>query len=213
MTKGHGRSLFLPDEIHDRDGTGQVYVLEEEFARSRKNRNLRLYAFLFAFTALLAGGVFLFRLWSEGRERLVEVDISDFEDLRLREVMSSARKRRGNIDVLHIELRMLEVAMLDEMLRVRRDYHSRGNALLDTAASGEVVDAQLRGLDEKERRAVERIRTAYRARIRAKKAEIWSLEEAREEEEKELEVKGAETRLSNEDRLYALRMKQLREKQ
>ncbi|MBN2080163.1 MAG: hypothetical protein JW838_14435 [Spirochaetes bacterium] len=213
MMESRGRSLFLPDEIHDRDGSGQVYVLEEEFARSRRNRNLRLYAFLVAFTALLAGGVFLFSFWSEGRERLVDVDISDFEDLRLREVMSSARKRRGNIDVLHIELSMLEVAMMDEVLRVRRDFQARENVFLNTATPGDGIDARLRQLGENERRAVERIRSAYRARIRSKKAEIWSLEEAREEEERELEVKGANARLSNEDRLYALRMKQLRDKQ
>ena len=63
---------------------------------------------------MVLGGVLLFKLYRDWRDRIINVDITEFEDLRLKEIIDSARKRGSNIDVLRIEMEMLEVDMLGE---------------------------------------------------------------------------------------------------
>ncbi|HPV43415.1 MAG TPA: hypothetical protein PKX40_19705 [Spirochaetota bacterium] len=208
-----GRSLFLPEEIHDQDGFSRVYVLEEEYARTRKNKNYKLYLFILLFVAVVIGGVLLFKLYRDWRDRIINVDITEFEDLRLKEIIDSARKRGSNIDVLKIEMEMLEVDMLGEILKVRKDVCAREAALLSQGLSDDEIDRRVSALKTEEEARIKKVRASYQAQIRRKKSEIWALEEAREKEEKELASKGAETRITNADRLYNLQMKRLKDKQ
>lgn len=208
-----GHSLFLPEEIHDREGVAKVYVLEEEFARTKKNKNYKLYLFILLFVAVVLGGVLLFKLYRDWRDKIINVDITEFEDLRLREIIDSARKRGSNIDVLRIEKEMLEVEMLGEMLKVRKDMYARENAVLAQGLPDSETDRRLAQIRKDEDAGISRVKAVYRAKIRRKQAEIWAMEEAREKEEKELAAKGGETKVSNTDRLYSLQMKRMKEKQ
>jgi hypothetical protein len=208
-----GQSLFLPEEIHDQEGVAKVYVLEEEYARTKKNKNYKLYLFILLFIGVVLGGVLLFKLYRDWRDRIINVDITEFEDLRLREIIDSARKRGSNIDVLRIEMEMLEVDMLGEILKVRKDVYAREAALLSRGLSEDEIDRQVSALRSDEEARIKKVRTSYRAQIRRKKSEIRALEEARAKEEKELAAKGAETKITNADRLYGLQMKRLKDKQ
>ncbi|MBP7736811.1 MAG: hypothetical protein KA369_12620 [Spirochaetes bacterium] len=208
-----GQSLFLPDEIYDQEGLTKVYVLEEEYARTRKNKNYKLYLFILLFIGVVVGGVILFKLYRDWRDRIINVDITEFEDLRLKEVIDSARKRGSNIDVLRIEMQILEVDMLGEMLRVRKDIYAREAALLSQGLPDDEMDRRVSALRSEEESRIKRTRASYQAQIRRKKAEIGALQDAREKEEKELAAKGAETRITNADRLYNLQMKRLKDKQ
>ncbi len=208
-----GHSLFLPEEIYDQEGIARVYVLEEEYARTKKNKNYKFYLFIMLFVAVVLGGVILFKLYRDWRDRIINVDITEFEDLRLKEVIDSARKRGSNIDVLRIEMEMLEVDMLGEMLLVRKDIYARETALFSQGLPDEETDRRVSALRKEENDRITRVRAAYRAQIRRKKAEIWALEDARAKEEKELAAKGGGTMITNADRLYSLQMKRLKDKQ
>ncbi|MBN2161121.1 MAG: hypothetical protein JW807_17170 [Spirochaetes bacterium] len=207
------RSPFLPEEIHDLEAGGQVYVLEEEFARTRKNRNYRLYLFILAFVAVIAGGVLLFQLYRDWRDSAVEVDIADFEDLRLKEVMSSVRRRGSSIELLRMDLQAVEIAMLDKMLKVRRECHLKEMDVLGEGLSDSETNPIIARIRSECDARLKRIAASYRVWMKRKRAEIWALEEAREKEEAELAKKDADERVSNADRLYELHLKKLREKQ
>ena len=62
--------------------------------------------------AVVVCGVLLFKLYRDWRDSIFDVNITEFEDLRLKDVIDSARKRGSNIDVLRIEMKMLEAEML-----------------------------------------------------------------------------------------------------
>ncbi len=208
-----GRSLFLPEEIYDQEGMTRVYVLEEEFARTKKNKNYMMYLFILLFIGVVLGGVLLFKLYRDWRDRIINVDITEFEDLRLKEIIDSARKRGSNIDVLRIEMEMLEVDMLGEILKVRKDMYAREAAILSQGLPDVEIDRRVSALRSEEEARIKRVRVSHQAQIRRKKSEIWALEEARAKEEKELAAKGAETKITNTDRLYGLQMKRLKDKQ
>jgi len=191
----------------------KVYVLEEEYARTRKNKNYKLYLFILLFIGVVVGGVLLFKLYRDWRDRIINVDITEFEDLRLKEVIDSARKRGSNIDVLRIEMQILEVDMLGEILKIRKDIYAREAALLSQGLPDDEIDRRVSALRDEEESRIKRMRASYQAQIRRKRAEIGALQDARAKEEKELAAKGAETRITNADRLYNLQMKRLKDKQ
>ena len=207
------RSPFLPDEIQDMDGSSHVYSLEEEYARTKKNRNYRLYLFILGFILFVVSGVLLFKLYREWRDSIVDVSITEFEDLRLKDVIDSARRRGSNIDVLRIELKVLEAEMLTEMLKVRRESYAREMALVAQGLGEADLDAKVAALRRGEDEHLKGVQARFKGLMAKKRSQIYALEEAREKEEGELARQGASTRLSNTDKLYELHMKRLQEQQ
>lgn len=207
-------TAFLPEEIQDLEGQVAVYSLEEEYARSKKNKNYKLYLFIFGFVVFVVGGVLVYRLvqdWLDKRN--ATVDIKDFEDLRLKEAMDSVRKRGSNIDTLRIGLLITEVEMLDEMLKVQKEYYKKETDILAQNLPAEETDRRVAQNRDEESVRLKKVRANFQALINRKKYEINSLQEAREKEDRKLASEGADTRVSNADRLYTLQMKQLKEKQ
>ena len=89
-------SNFLPEEIKDLEGKGEVYSLENEYAKTKKNRNYKLYLFILSFIAAV---VFLTMLFTDYLKRETEnysVNINEFQDLRLKEALKSANTELGN---------------------------------------------------------------------------------------------------------------------
>ncbi len=207
------RSPFLPEEIHDLDGTAQIYSLEEEYARTRKNRNYRLYLFILGFIAVVVLCVLGFKLYREWRDSIVDVAITDFEDLRLKDVIDSARKRGSNIDVYRIELKVLEAEMLTAMLGVRRESYAREMAVISQGLDDAETDAKTAAIRADEEVRLKSVRASYNGLMARKRSQIFVQEDAREREETELAKQGAASRFSNTDRLYELHMKRLQNRQ
>ncbi len=207
------RSPFLPEEIHDLDSTSQVYSLEEEYARTRKNRNYRLYLFILGFITFVVICVLGFKLYREWRDSIVDVSITEFEDLRLKDVIDSARKRGSNIDVFRIELKVLEAEMLTAMLGVRRESYAREMAVLSQGLGDAETDAKIAAIRREEEARLKSVRASYNGLMARKRSQIYAQEEERAKEEEELAKQGAAARSSNTDRLYELHMKRLQDRQ
>ena len=213
VTKARAGSRFLPDEIHDLDGAGELYSLDAEFEKAKKNRNFKLYFLISLFIAIIIGGVFLFTMYSEELNKIVEIDISEFEDLRVKDIIDSARKRGGNIDVMRIKLQVLDVEMLDKMLKVRNGTHLKELNIVSQNLSDEETNRQLSDLKSEEKRKLAGIKARYKRKIRQKRREISSLEWEKNKDEKKIKAEGESIAVSNEDKLYALKMKKLKQQQ
>lgn len=72
-----------------------IYSLEAEFAKAKKNRDyiplLVFWGFVFLMVGLTLGTV----RFLERQSKQINIDISDFEDLRLKEALSEAEELRG----------------------------------------------------------------------------------------------------------------------
>ena len=204
------KSRFLPAEIVDIDKERVLYSLDEEFSKARKNKNLLLYLFILIFIGAVVAGTALFTTYLKNRDKDIKLDITDFDDLRLKDVLDSARKKGDNADIVSVQLQILEIKMLDSILEVKQGYHRREIALVTQGLSDAETDVGIKKLREEEAAAVGEVRRKFAGLIAQKRAELAALERSKQEQDKSLE-KSRE--VTNEDRLYKLKTSQLKSAQ
>jgi hypothetical protein len=118
-------SIFLPEEIRNNDSRTKVYSLEAEFEKTKKNKNYKLYMVLFIFVALVVGLSLIFTYWLKRKEGKIAINIEDFEDMRLKEMVDSVRNRGGNIDFLRIQLQIKEIEGLSKILEIQKNTYQK----------------------------------------------------------------------------------------
>ncbi len=204
------KAKFLPEEILDEEKQVSLYSLDEEFAKTRKNRNITLWLTILVFIGVIFAGTYFLTMYLEERDKKIEVNISEFDDLRLKDVLDSARKKSDNADIVAIQLDILEIAMLDEILASRNRHYRRELEILARDLPDNETDSNLARIRGEEKKDVIRIRRKYGRFIRNKQRELNALLKKQREEQARIEKENA---LSNEDRLYAMRTKHLKNQQ
>ncbi|MBU2514993.1 hypothetical protein KJ966_27040 [bacterium] len=205
---------FLPTEIKDIGGMTEIYSLEDEFAKTKKNRNLLLYFSILLFFVVVVGSAFLFSIYIQDMNKTVEINISEFEDLRLKEVIDSARSHENNLDLLLIKLEILKIDQQKKILEVKQKYYKRELDTLDLELSGKETGRRLAQIKVAEKREIAGVERTFQSQINEKTQEIDKIKE--EIAKKEMAKKDAEetekksTSVSNVDRLNALKMEELK---
>jgi hypothetical protein len=77
---------FLPEEIVNSDGRTEIYSLEEEYAKTRKNKNWFVIFTVVGFILFISLITYLIYNYSTDKDRNIEVNITEFDDLRLKEI-------------------------------------------------------------------------------------------------------------------------------
>jgi hypothetical protein len=72
-----------------------IYSLEAEFAKAKKNRDYKPLLVFWGFVFLMVGLTLGTVRFLERQSKQINIDISDFEDLRLKEALSEAEELRG----------------------------------------------------------------------------------------------------------------------
>ena len=103
ITKPSGKELFLKNLLSDYEKP-QVYSLEEEFAKTKKNQDNKPYFVFFGFIVLLIGTTVFATHYLEIKAKQISIDISDFEDLRLKETLSAAKENEEELGRKKTEL-------------------------------------------------------------------------------------------------------------
>ena len=83
-------SKFLPTEIANIDGGSEVYSLENEFSKTRKNKNWLVFIIVLVFILLIAAFTSIFTYYTSEKDKNIDVSISEFNDLRLKEILNSS---------------------------------------------------------------------------------------------------------------------------
>jgi hypothetical protein len=204
------KAKFLPEEIVDEEKKISLYSLDKEFSKTRKNKNITLWFTILAFIGIIFAGTYFLTMYLEEQDKKIEVNISDFDDLRLKDVLDSARKKSDNADIVAIQLDILEIAMLDEILSSRNRHYRRELEIISRDLSDNETDSNLSRIRGEEKKDVRRIRRKYKGLIWNKRRELNALLKKKKEEQARIEKENA---LSNEDRLYAMRTKNLKNQQ
>ncbi len=201
---------FLPREITDIDGTTDIYSLEDEFAKTKKNRNLALYLSIGLFFAIVIGSAVAFSMYIQEKNKDVEINISEFEDLRLKEVIDSARSHENNLDLLLIKLEILKIDEQKAILKVKQKYYKNELNLLAKELSAKATDKGLNQIRTAEKREVAAVARSYKAQVDEKTKEIENIKKELAEKKANEEKAGKKDTISNVDRLNALKMEELK---
>ena len=124
------KSEFLPAEFHDPDSGVVTYSIEEEYAKTQKNRNLRLYGFVLLFFAAIAVASLVWVVVLQRQGDNLVVDISDFKDVKAVDIVKRIQELEIRINELKYELKAINEKRDDELSRLNREFKSQREALL-----------------------------------------------------------------------------------
>ena len=203
-------SRFLPEEIANIDGGTEVYSLEEEFAKTRKNKNWLVFLIIFLFVAAIVSLTVFVTWYSKEKDRNIDVSIEDFEDLRLKEALNSSRLMENNLQMRRNELHVILIEMKNRILEVNSRYLAKENALLDKNLSVGSTNARIEEFRKAESSEVNAIKAQYSTKIQKQNRMINDLEREKRSMDRELARQSKKIRtVGDDDRVYAVKMKNL----
>lgn len=108
-------SIFLPETIQDPDGKPKLYSLVEEFAKSKKNKNPFFYVAVGSFVAALIFAAVIVTVYVQRKSLSTDISISEFEDIKLMEILDTVKKYENDLNIARRELADLQGQLNDEL--------------------------------------------------------------------------------------------------
>lgn len=176
------KSRFLPADIDDPNAKNEIYALDKEFAAAAKNRSWTFYLITFGFLAAIVAATLIITQLVQGKHNKVELAIMEFEEIKLKDILSATRNDEKNLEVARRELETL-----------RSKYREVLAELKERKAS----DAE-----------AAKIRADYNGKIAAQQRIVADYEGKVNKRHREMSdgVAKAENILSNHERLMKLRL-------
>ncbi|HPS58957.1 MAG TPA: hypothetical protein PK514_12700 [Spirochaetota bacterium] len=203
-------SRFLPEEIANIDGGSEVYSLEDEFGKTRKNKNWLVFLIVFLFVAVIVSLTVFVTWYSREKDKKIDVSIQDFEDLRLKEALNSARLMENNLQIRRNILYVVLIEMKNKILEVNNRYLAKENAVLDRNIGVSATREKIAELRKAETAEVDAIKLQYSAKVEQEKKVINEIEREKIAMERELTRESKKIgRVGDDDRVYAVKMKNL----
>jgi hypothetical protein len=205
------KSAFLPQEFQDPDAVTSFYSLEEEYARTSKNKSWILYLTIFVFLTLVIAGSIIYTLYLQSEGKNVTIDISDFEDVRLLDLVNESKDTENQIQQLKYELSEAELKHNEQLDRLYDEYVSRRDAV----EAKEIDDAQRRAelsdVTSRYNRQVQGAKNEYEDTISEIQVKITKLESDLAEIKSSIGAKGqlARVALGSKDELHELQMQNM----
>lgn len=148
------RRLFLSEGMEIEEEMRSVYNLSSEFAASRKNRSYPVYIAITAFTVLLMTATFGLTCGIQRDIDRITVDIEDFKDLNLAELLGALSKAQMDLKNVDRKIALARQSMDLEVERIKR------------AADLEIKKVEESGLGKAEKKRIEKeIREKYERQI------------------------------------------------
>jgi len=149
------KSRFLPSDIEDPNARAEVYALDKEFAAAAKNRSWAFYLITFGFLAAIVAATVIITKLVQGKHNKVELAIMEFEEIKLKDILSATRNDEKNLEIARRELESLRIKYREalaelkerraaeaEVARVRADYNGKISAQQKTVADYEAKVAK-----------------------------------------------------------------------
>lgn len=92
-----GSSVFLREDPSQLVSKEKLYSLDEEFAKTRKNRSYTFYLLFISFLALIIGGTIFLTAYIQNLNERMDIKITDFEDLNLKDLLDASKKDYGDM--------------------------------------------------------------------------------------------------------------------
>ncbi len=204
------KNTFLREDLAQMGGETQIYSLEDEFAKTKKNKSHKMNFLVFLFILLLGIIAFLIALQADKRTQRIEVGISDFQDLNLVELLSSAQDSATKLRGLQIELQDLRSEMEREIEKVKQNTERQIQLVQNRNISDAERQRQIAQLTQNQNNRIAQITANYDARIAEKEDEIAEAQQAVEQSQLEaMDAAHRQQRIAdNYDRLNEIKLQE-----
>lgn len=163
------KEFFLKNSLVEYEKPN-IYNLETEFAKAKKNRDFWPYLVFFGFILALGLSSMAIVGFLEVKSKQINIDISDFEDLRLKEALSAAAETENELNRKNDELNTMRASYSQEIKKLKQEIlqNSKNPQDLKDKNQQNKLKAQQKKLQELEKQ--------YNKQIKQKQAEISRLQ-------------------------------------
>lgn len=109
------KNVFLSEDLLVKNIKPEIYSLPEEFAKSKKNKNLFVYGFIFLYVATIGFGAYFLTSVENQKSRRVEVDIPEFRQFNFIELLAEKKANEEKLAELQKELTNLRTSSMKEI--------------------------------------------------------------------------------------------------
>lgn len=206
------KEIFLPDELQPEE-VQQVYSLNEEFAKTRKNRSLAFLFIVAGFIFVIIASSVIVTYWIQQQQTQLDLSISDFEDLRLRDLLETSNRYQGELNGAREDLDEIKLQMEKEILRVKEGTARQREGVLARHLPENETDRQLKLLQAQEERKIIAVKAQYQNKLNEKEEEILTLKAKVAASDKGMKdnVQKAENILNNYQKLHNIKMNKQKE--
>jgi len=162
-----GVDMFLRD-LQVEMAEKELYNLDEEFAKTKKNKSTVFWLTLTVFVAFFAVLALLITWYIQNETRKVAVNIQSFEDVNLKDVLDKSKEYEGQMRFAKRELTEINAEKASAADSIRTDYEQRITLVQASRLSQEEIDRQVRSLKAERDRALANSAAKYDAQIAEK---------------------------------------------
>ncbi len=122
------KNVFLSEDLLVKNIKPEIYSLPEEFAKSKKNKNLFVYGFIFLYIATIGFGAYFLTSVENQKSRRVEVNIPEFRQFNFIELLAEKKANEEKLVELQKELTNLRTSSMKEIEKLSPQNQQRAIA-------------------------------------------------------------------------------------
>lgn len=158
------KNTFLDDNLLTKKNKPEIYSLPEEFAKSKRNKNLLVYGMILLYAAIIGVGVYMLTSSEDRKSKRVEVNIAEFKQFNLMELLEQKKENEQKLAQLQKELAKVKADSLEQIRKLTPEEQRKAMA----------------ELNEK----LQKLETEYTAEVKSNKKALKSLEKSISKEKK-----------------------------
>ncbi|MGL4370810.1 MAG: hypothetical protein ACRCUT_14225 [Spirochaetota bacterium] len=166
------KAAFLPQMFKDPEAKPHQYDLENEYERSKKNKPYFLYVFVAAFIALILISSIIIIVVIQNKSRKIELNIRDFEDVKIKELIDSSKKSETEIDQLRRDLTEIDNNYNDKIDRIGQEFDRLSVSLSMSEISDGERAAKLKAAEAERDAKLKKAGDGYNADRKVKTSQI-----------------------------------------
>jgi len=166
------KAHFLRDAIRELREQRKIYSLEEEFSKTKKNRSLLVPVVVSLVVLIFVAVAMGVNYYIRQSSRNIQINISDFEDINLKDLLDVAKRNETQFKNLQQERDDLKREQEAAILGVRRDSTNRIEILANRSLSEKDRQEEIKKIRDEETRRVDATNSQYKQRIQKKEEEI-----------------------------------------
>lgn len=170
------KEIFLKDDAVHYAGA-ESYDLEKEFAKTKKNKSPFIWITIMLFVAVFAAAAILVTTYIQNRSKNVPVDIEDFADVNLKDVLDRAKQYENQLAKAERELKDLREEMSTKIEEIRQKAARDIQLIRAKNLAAAEENRQITAVQTRETGDIEAVQAEYEPLIAAKEAEIAEIRE------------------------------------
>lgn len=203
------KAIFLKDDAV-RYGGVETYDLEKEFAKTKKNKSPFIWITIMLFVAVFAAAAVLVTLYIQNRAKNSSVDIDEFADVNLKDVLDKAKQYEDQLDRAERELRDIRSEMNSKIEILQRDAERDIELIQARNLRQAEENRQIAEVRAREEAGISAVRSEYDGRIILKEEEIAAIREKISQYDTQMveQARAQEEILNNQRKKFELEMEE-----